>query len=142
MADAAPYGVLVAVCTSLLITTAAQAAPDCLALKGQRDQLARRAMTAEITLLHAFRQRLCPSDEERASQSNALASGTTAREPFNYEAYIRCREKAEIQLQHTRPVLYRNVRGFSFYTPEGSRLAREADGVQKLVDRTCTPPAS
>jgi hypothetical protein len=133
MADAAPRAVLVAVCSSLLITTAAQAAPDCLALKGQRDQLARRAMTAEITLLHAFRQRLCPK---------ALASGTTAREPFNYETYIRCREQAELQLQRSRPVLYLNVRGFTYYTPEGSRLAREADGVKELVERTCTPPAT
>jgi hypothetical protein len=142
MADEAPRAVLLAVCSSLLITMAAQAAPDCLTLKGQRDQLARRAMTAEITLLHAFRQRLCPSDEERATQSNALASGTTARKPFNYEAYIRCREQAETQLQRSRPVLYRNGRGFTFYTPEGSRLAREADGVQELADRTCTPPAN
>jgi hypothetical protein len=142
MADEAPRAVLLAVCSSLLITMAAQAAPDCLTLKGQRDQLARRAMTAEITLLHAFRQRLCPSDEERATQSNALGSGMTAREPFDYEAYIRCREKAEIQLQRGRPVLYRNLRGFTFYTPEGSRLAREADGVQELADRTCTPPAN
>jgi len=142
MADEAPRAVLLAVCSLLLITMAAQAAPDCLTLKGQRDQLARRAMTAEITLLHAFRQRLCPSDEERATQSNALASGTTAREPFNYEAYIRCREQAETQLRRSRPVLYRNGRGFTFYTSEGSRLAREADGVQELADRTCTPPAN
>jgi hypothetical protein len=142
MTNAAPHAVLGAVCTSLLIITAAQAAPDCLVLKGQRDHLARRAMTAEINLLHSLRQRLCPGDEERATQSNALGSGMTAREPFDYEAYIRCREKAEIQLQRGRPVLYRNLHGFTYYTPEGSRLARDADGVQELVDRTCTSPAS
>jgi hypothetical protein len=140
MVEPAPkaQAVLAAAYASLLITAAAQAAPDCLALKNQRDQLARQAMNAEIALMHSIRQRLCPRVEERAAQLNALEHETATPEPLNYENYIRCREKAEIQLQRSRPFLYRNLREFTFDTPEGSRLARASDEAQKLLDRSCT----
>lgn len=100
MADAPPSASLGAAFAALLITTAAQAAPDCLALRSQRDQLATQAMQAEIALLQELRQRLCPGEE--------------TRQPLNVGAYIHCREAAELQLQRTRPILYRNRKGFTF----------------------------
>jgi len=113
MVEPAPkaQAVLAAAYASLLITAAAQAAPDCLALKNQRDQLARQAMNAEIALMHSIRQRLCPRVEERAAQLNALEHETATPEPLNYENYIRCREKAEIQLQrgHFYIAIYGNL---------------------------------
>ncbi len=114
---------------------------DCRALGDQRDQLARQAMQAEIALLHALRQRLCPQQEALASAANALSADAPQASPFDYAGYIRCRARAEAQLERSRPVLFRNRLGFTFYTAPGARLAREADARHSQRERDCPAPA-
>jgi hypothetical protein len=133
--------VLWVLAVALLLQAPAWSAPDCRPLREQRDQLAGAAMQAEIALLHGIRQRLCPRQEAIAVEANALAAGQAAGGELDYTAYIRCREQAEAQLQRSRPVLYRNRRGFIFYTQTGADLAREADALQERVEREC-PPSS
>lgn len=118
------------------------AADDCRSQRERRNQLARQAMQAEITKLQAIRQRLCPQLEALASQASALS--TTGRSPIDldYGAYIDCRTRAEIQLERSHPVLYRNRLGFTFYTPSGAALARQADALQARLDLLCNPPRS
>jgi len=131
--------------TRLLLAAAVMAAapalaqPDCRALKEQRDQRMHQAMQAEITLLQTIRARLCPAEEAQAAAANALTPGQAAGTPLDYSAYIRCRQRAEVLLQRSRPVLHRNLRGFAFYTPEGARLASDADGLQLEHERRCRP---
>ena len=113
----------------LVIATAAHAAPDCIALKDQRDRLASRAMQSEITLLHNIRLQICPREEELAATAIASNPERDSQAIINYDAYIVCRRKAETRIERSRPVLYRNHREFTYYTVEGARLAREADAV-------------
>jgi hypothetical protein len=115
----------------------AWSAADCRPLLEQRDRLAGAAMQAEIALLHGIRQRLCPRQEAIAVEANALAASQAGGAQLDYTAYIRCREQAEAELQRSRPVLYRNRRGFTFYTQTGADLAREADGLQEQGERAC-----
>lgn len=117
----------------------ALALDDCRALKELRDQWMQQAMQAEIILLQSIRQRFCPREEAQAAAANALAPGQGAGTALDYSAYIRCRQRAEAHLQRSRPVLYRNLRGFAFFTPQGARLAAEADGLQQQHDRRCRP---
>jgi hypothetical protein len=112
----------------------------CRALLEERDQLTRQAMKAEIALLHGLRLRLCPEQESLATGAHALAPDQASSVQINYEAYIRCRQQAEAQLQRSRPVLYRNQRSLPFYTAEGARLARQGDAVQGQWDRQCPAP--
>ena len=116
-------------------------AVDCQQLQEQRDQLARRAMAAEVTLVHAERQRLCPQLEALATADGKTTDSTAgASAELDYGAYIRCRERAEAQLLKSRPVLYRNTRGFPFLTPDGARLAREADALIRELQKSCSAP--
>lgn len=124
----------------LLLVLPARAATPCQALKEQRDQVARDAMQAEIALVHSVRLRLCPQEETLAEQANALAAGPSTAPQLNYGAYIRCRQRAEALLQRSRPVLYRNLLGFSFYTPAGAALARQSDALQQRLRNTCSSP--
>ena len=133
---------LVAVLLSLLAAAHAGSAPPCQALSEQRDQRAREAMGAEIALLHTLRLRLCPHEEAQAAHANALSPAGPAAEPLDYERYIQCRRQAEHWLESSRPVLYRNRRGFTFYSADGARRAREADGLELQRDRDCPAPAS
>jgi hypothetical protein len=126
---------------ALLLQAPAWSAPDCRPLREQRDQLAGAAMQAEIALLRGIRQRICPSQEAIAVEANALAASQAGGAPLDYTAYIRCREQAEAQLQRSRPVLYRNRRGFTYYTQTGADLAREADGLQERLERACPSPS-
>ncbi len=116
-------------------------AVHCQQLQEQRDQLARRAMGAEVALVHAERQRLCPQLEALAT-ADLKASDASAALPrqLDYGAYIRCREQAEMQLTATRPVLYRNSSGFPFLTPDGARLAHQADALIKELQASCSAP--
>ncbi|MEY4359040.1 MAG: hypothetical protein RLZZ631_526 [Cyanobacteriota bacterium] len=103
------------------VSVAGLAAPaadvTCRVLKEQRDLLARQAFEAEIAVLHRLRLQICPR-QETADQSE-----------LDYGAYVRCRHQAEAQLERSRPVLYRNSLGFTYYTPAGARLARQADAL-------------
>ena len=114
-------------------------AVDCRQLQEQRDQLARRAMAAEVTLVHAQRQRVCPQLEALAA-ADGKTSDSSVESPgqLDYGAYIRCREQAEMQLTAKRPVLYRNSAGFPFLTPDGARLARQADALVKARLASCS----
>ncbi len=118
-------------------------AVDCSQLHEQGDQLARRAMAAEVTLVHAQRQRVCPQLEALAT-ADGKANESSAELPaqLDYGAYIRCREQAEMQLTASRPVLYRNSPGFPFLTSDGARLARQADALIKALQASCSalPP--
>lgn len=122
---------------AVLRTAPLWAAEDCQALRERRDQLARQAMQLEIALLHDVRQRLCPQQEAAATEANALVAQPSVDPPLNYEAYIRCRARAEAQLQRSRPVLYRNRLGFPYYTAAGARLAQEADAQRATIDPRC-----
>jgi hypothetical protein len=113
------------------------AADGCRALQEQRDLLARQAMQAEIDLLHGLRQRLCPSQEALATGGVGLLADPAGRPQLDLEAYIHCRQQAEVQLQRQRPVLYTNRRGFIYYTAAGASLAREADALQPPSDSPC-----
>ncbi|MFN9635965.1 MAG: hypothetical protein ACK55D_04550 [Synechococcaceae cyanobacterium] len=115
----------------------ARAAEACRALKEQRDGLARQAIQAEFSLLHGLRQQLCPQQEALATGEQAPAPDPLKGPQLDYGAYIRCRQQAEAQLQRSRAVLYRNRRGFPFYTAAGARLARQADGLQPRLERQC-----
>ena len=123
----------------LLLVLPAQAATPCQALKDHRDQVAREAMQEEIALVHSVRGRLCPQEETLAAQANALAAAPSTGPQLDYGAYIRCRQRAEALLQRSRPVLYRNQLGFSFYTPAGARLARQSDALQHQLRSSCGP---
>ena len=114
-------------------------AVDCRQLHEQRDQLARRAMAAEVVLVHAQRQKVCPQLEALAS-ADGKTNDSSAESPgqLDYGAYIRCREQAERQLTATHPVLYRNSAGFPFLTPDGARLARQADALIKALQASCS----
>jgi hypothetical protein len=109
---------------------------DCQALAQQRDQVAGRAMKAEVARLHALRQTLCPQQEALAT-----SDATEARPGLDYGSYIRCRQQAESELQASQPVLYTNRQGFTFFTPEGARMAREADALSTQLQRDCARSA-
>ena len=118
-------------------------AVDCQQLQEQRDQLARRAMAAEVALVHSERQKLCPQLEALATADGKTTESTAgASAELDYGAYIRCREQAELQLTATRPVLYRNSSGFPFLTPDGARLARQADALINALQASCSAPPS
>ena len=121
----------------LVAATPLRAVDHCRALREQRDGFGRQAMQAEIALLHSIRQKLCPQQEAVAMQANALSAAPNDAPRLDYWAYIACRERAEAQLQRSRPVLYRNLLGFTFYTPEGVRSAQQADARSAELERLC-----
>ena len=137
---------------------------ECRGLRARRNQLAAEAMQAEIALVLATRRRLCPQQEALAEQANANAihnnvntnsaanrAGADQSDPpartgqvaqaalpdLDYTAYLQCRRRAEQLLQRNRAILYTNQRGFTFYTLDGARLARDADGVQRSLTASC-----
>ena len=124
---------------AVLLASPALAADACQNLQAQRDQLARQSMQAEVALLHRVRERLCPVQEASATQavSPGAGPGQTSGPQLDYAAYIRCREQAELNVQRSRPMLYWNQRGFTFYTAEGARLAQQADQLQRQLQRQC-----
>jgi hypothetical protein len=99
---------------------------ECHGLRQQRDALAAAAMEQELALARVLRERLCPDLASRAEGANARDG---AYAPINYGDWSRCRLEAERQLERSHAVLYRNSQGFTFYTAEGSSLAREADEI-------------
>ena len=142
--EQARFGQVVAIVVALGLSAPTWAL-DCRQLQEQRDQLARRAMAAEVALVHAQRQKLCPQLEALATadgRGNGLSVGLP--EQLDYGAYIRCREQAEMQLTASRAVLYTNSAGFPFLTPDGARLARQADALLKARQASCSalPPAT
>jgi hypothetical protein len=133
-------GVAISLITMLVGASSLQAASDCETLRNQRDQLAAKALQAEMSLVLSIRRRLCPQVEALAEQANAnTGSNSTSGEVLDYGAYIRCRQQAEVQLRRTRSVLYRNRQAFSFYTPAGARLARETDELTGQLITVCLP---
>lgn len=142
--EQARFGQVVAIVVALGLS-AAPWALDCRQLQEQRDQLAHRAMAAEVALVHAQRQKLCPQLEALATADGKTnQSNAGLPEQLDYGAYIRCREQAEMRLRTTRPVLYKNSAGFPFFTPDGARLARRADALLKARQASCSalPPAT
>jgi hypothetical protein len=83
--------------------------------------------SSALSLRPAPQQPVKPSKRQLASQ-------------LDYGAYIRCREQAEMQLRASRPVLYTNHSGFPFLTPDGARLARQADALLKARQSGCSTP--
>jgi hypothetical protein len=107
-------------------------------------------MQAEISLVMSLRRQLCAREDAAAEQAHAEPlqpspeprSGAVPR--LDYAAYIRCRQQAEALLRRGKPVLYRNGRGFVFYTPAGADLARAADALQPEINQACataSPPS-
>jgi len=128
----------------LLVAQGLGATPACPALREQRDQFATRAMRAEIALVQTIRRRLCPREEALAEQAHASGTATgdtsTQAAPLDFGAYIRCRQQAEGLLGRTHPVLYTNRQQFVFYSAEGARLARAADGLLPQLNAACPSP--
>ena len=118
---------------------------ECRNLRERRNQLAAEAMQAEIALVQATRMDICPQQERLAERANAQAQASTADQPsaqpervdLDYTAYLECRRQAEERLRRSRTILYTNQRGFTFYTVNGARLAREADGMQLRLSASC-----
>ena len=130
----------------LVATQPLLAAPDCWQLREQRDRLGVQAMQAEIALVISLRRQLCPREEAAAERAHAgEGSPEAATEEtstgLRYEAYIHCRQQAELRLRRSQPVLFRNGRGFVFYTEAGARLARAAEALQPRIDASCPPPS-
>ena len=136
---------------------------ECRHLRERRNQLAAEAMQAEIALVQATRMDICPQQERLAERANAQVQASTADQPsaladpvaqpdpvaqavpsaqpesvdFDYTAYLECRRQAEERLQRSRTILYTNQRRFTFYTVNGARFAREADGLQLRLSASC-----
>lgn len=121
----------------------------CRGLRERRNQLAAEAMQAEIALVLAMRRRLCPRQEALAEQANANAGAggpgdgpaatpdASGQGDLDYTAYLQCRQQAEARLRRTQVILYTNARGFTFYTRDGARLAREAEDWQQRLRASC-----
>ena len=101
---------------------------DCLALQLRRDALMREAFQEEVAVLQRLRLQLCPLQEQAAGAD------------LDYATYVRCRHQAEARLERARPILYRNRLGFTYYTPVGARLARDADALDALPCSQASTP--
>lgn len=118
--------------TLLLPTALAGNLEQCRSLRERRDALAAEAMAAEIALVQKMRGRLCPLLRRQADGANA---NDQLFAPIDYEALLLCRRRAEQLIERTRPVLYRNRLGFTFYTAPGADLAGQADAVAGEMER-------
>jgi hypothetical protein len=137
-ADAVLSRLLALMAASWLLSPAAMAqqALTCTSLQERYRVLAEQALQQEIRLLKAVRQRICPTlslqvDEAQPDQS--------AAETIDFDALIRCRHRAEAELQATRAPLYRNRRQLAFYTGAGADLAKQADGLLVRSDQAGCP---
>lgn len=120
----------------------AQAADEgeCRALRQQRDALATAAMEHELALARRFRERLCPDLAARAEGANAV-DGIYGS--IDFGAWSRCRVEAERRLEQSHRVRYRSSQGFTYYTPEGAALARQADELRgRREAKGCSGPQS
>jgi hypothetical protein len=108
----------------------------CRNLLEQRNALAEQAIKAEIALVRTIRERICPVLSQQADGANA---NDRNERTIDYQALLDCRHKAEEQLLRSQRVLYVNRRQFRFYTAAGAELARQADGLDQLLqDRECS----
>jgi hypothetical protein len=120
----------------LLPPALAASLEQCRSLRERRDGLAAEAMTAEITLVQEVRGRLCPELRRQADAANANDQVFT---PIDYQALLLCRRRSEQLVERTRPVLYRNRLGFTFYTESGADLAAQADAVAREMEQQRCP---
>jgi hypothetical protein len=115
----------------------------CLDLRERRDELARRAMAAELVLVRQSREQICPALTRAAEAANADSPGygNGAAALIDLQALRDCRQAAEQRLERRNRVRYRNRLGFTFYTPSGAALAAEADRVAgELARQGCEAP--
>lgn len=110
---------------------------QCQRWQQRREVLARQAMQAEIEAVHRLRLRICPDEERQASLRNAEQVPQAGTAPFDYEAYIRCREQAEAAMLRAQRVRYRSQRHFTFYTALGAKRAQQADDLLLHLARNC-----
>ncbi len=108
----------------------------CDSLRDQRDALMTQAMKAEVELSRQMRDRVCPALNRQLEQTDA-SNGPS--EPIDYLAALECRKTAEALLERKYPILYRNPLRFTFYTPQGAELARQADGIAWRARRQGCP---
>jgi hypothetical protein len=108
----------------------------CRQLRDRRDALGREALEQELVLVRSVRRQLCPELSRLAEAANAVEENF---EPIDFGALLRCREQTEERLAETRPVLYRNRLEFPFYTDRGAELARQADHVDRSMEREGCP---
>jgi hypothetical protein len=108
----------------------------CRQLRERRDELGRQALEAELVLVRRIRGQLCPELSRRAEAANAVEEDF---EPIDFGALRRCRQRTEERLAATRPVLTRNRLDFPFYTERGAELARQADQVDRRMEREGCP---
>lgn len=103
---------------------------QCYALRDQRDAISAEAMKHEIALARTYRERICPVLSKQADGANAKDQTFTT---LDYSALIQCRRHAEQDLERSHSVIYRNSQGFTFYTPAGALLARQADALRMAI---------
>jgi len=119
-------------------TPALAAAPEaCWQLRDRRNALGEAAMKQELVLVRRMRERTCPALHEQAEAANA---NDRVFAPIDYQALGACRRKAEAQLEATHRALYRNRLQFTYYTPGGAELARQADGIARQMAQQGCPP--
>jgi hypothetical protein len=108
----------------------------CDSLHDQRDALMTQAMKAEVELSRRMRDRVCPALNRQLEQAD-VSRGPS--EPVDYLAALDCRKAAEALLERKYPILYRNPLRFTFYTPQGAKLARQADWIAWQARRQGCP---
>ncbi|WP_254940106.1 hypothetical protein [Cyanobium sp. Morenito 9A2] len=79
-----------------------------------------------IALVRQVGERLCPGLSRQAVVANAADNTYT---PLDLQALIDGRHRAEAELQHSQPVLYRDRFALEFFTPRGEALAAQADAI-------------
>jgi len=127
-------------CLAVLVATSpalAAEAEACWQLRDRRNALGEAAMKVELVLVRRMRERTCPALHQQAEAANA---NDRVFAPIDYQALGACRRKAEAQLEATYRPLYRNRLQFTYYTPGGAELARQADGVARQMARQGCPP--
>jgi hypothetical protein len=117
-------------------TSAVAAEPEaCWQLRDRRNALGEAAMKEELVLVRRMRERTCPALHQLAEAANA---NDRVFAPIDYQALGACRRQAEAQLEASHPPLYRNRLQFTYYTPGGAELARQADGVaRQMTEKGC-----
>ncbi|MEB3256233.1 MAG: hypothetical protein VKJ05_07585 [Synechococcaceae cyanobacterium] len=110
---------------------------NCQRWQQRREELSRQAMQAEIEAVHRLRLQICADEERQESLRNAERFPQAESAPFDYEAYIRCREQAEAAMLRSQRMRNRSQRHFTVYTAWGAKQAQQVDDLLLHLERNC-----
>jgi len=128
---------LAALAALMAVSSSALAAEReaCRQLRNHRNARGEAAMKEELVLVRRMRERTCPALHQQAEAANA---NDRVFAPIDYRALGACRRQAEARLEASHPPLYRNRLRFTYYTPGGAELARQADGfARQMAEQGC-----